>query len=427
MSKIKSSERIIEKIKSMIHSPSFMESNRMSETDFTRERKLPFLSVILFHLNLIKQSLQKELTDFMGIFHRENVSKSAFCQQRLKLKPEAFVQLNEVLVREFYTDNIIWDWNGFRLCSMDGSTLELPKSEDTLNTFGYIESEKIVPMARISTFYDLLNNIIIDSKIDSYETSEYALALEHTKKAEKNDLFILDRGYGAIWLFLYFTIKDINFVTRLQRNFIPEIDMFWTSGEKSKIITINYCPGKSEKKLNDLKLAFEPFNLRLVKVFLDNGQIEVLATSLLVEDKYPISIFKELYFKRWGIEVNYDHLKNHVEIGNFTGKSAIAIQQDFYANMFIANLQAIIARDVQKDIENKKRKAKYAYKVNRNISLGFMKDRIVQILTSNNPGYMEELKQLFKIEPVPIRKNRTFPRQEERKRKKYHMNKKGVV
>jgi len=30
------------------------------------------------------------------------------------------------LIREFYTDNIIKKWNGFRLCAIDGSKLILP-------------------------------------------------------------------------------------------------------------------------------------------------------------------------------------------------------------------------------------------------------------------------------------------------------------
>ena len=122
--------------------------------------------------------------------------------------------------------------------------------------------------------------------------------------------------------------------------------------------------------------------------------------------------------------MNYDHLKNHVELGNFTGKSPLAIRQDFYANMFIANLQAIIIRDVQKDMDGNDKKTKFEYKVNRSLSLGFMKDRILKILTSNNPKYYLELKRLFALEPVPIRDNRKFDREQERKRKKYYMNKK---
>lgn len=126
----------------------------------------------------------------------------------------------------------------------------------------------------------------------------------------------------------------------------------------------------------------EPFKLRLVKVTLDTGEIEVLATTLLDGKKYPIEIFKELYFKRWGIETNFDHLKSNMNIEEFTSLSEIAIRQDFYVSMFINNLQSIIALDSKEEMDKEDKKKKYEYKVNRNLSLGYMKDRIIEILTS---------------------------------------------
>src|SRR3989338_3254458 len=124
----KSPKRIIKSIKSLIYSNDFMERNRVSERDFTRQRKLPFVPLVLFMVNLVKQTIQKELTRFIKMFgdRSSNITKSAFSQSRMKLKPEAFIELNDCLIREFYTDNIIKKWNGFRLCAIDGSKLILP-------------------------------------------------------------------------------------------------------------------------------------------------------------------------------------------------------------------------------------------------------------------------------------------------------------
>lgn len=431
--KIKQSYAIIKKIKNLINNRKFMESNRFSDKDFTRKRKLPFVKLVLFMLNLIKQTLQKELTQFMNLFSPttdKHISKSAFCQSRLKLKPKAFVELNNLLVHEFYTDNIINTWKGFRLLAIDGSKLVLPNSDDIINTFGYVKNSKRdtkVPAATISSFYDLLNEIIIDSQIDHYEINEHSLAVKHLEKAVKGDLIIFDRGYKAVWFFLFLLSKGTDFVMRLQRGYLSEVDAFFGSKQTDQIIEIKDCPWSSKKTFTELNMEFKPFKLRLVKVILDNDEIEVLATTLLDKDKYPRSLFKDLYFMRWGIEVNLDHLKNHVELENFTGLSSISVKQDFYANCFINNLQSIIARDVLSEIKEQKKDAEYEYKVNRNLSLGYMKDRIVEILTSNSPKYFEELKQLFKIEPVPIRKNRSFPRIFHKSRLKYRMNGKKAV
>jgi len=213
----------------------------------------------------------------------------------------------------------------------------------------------------------------------------------------------------------------------MANNSIMQVREFFSSDKNSKIIEVDNLHNDSKEQLRKLGIEFKPFKIRLVKVILDNGEIEVLAISLLDEVKYPSSIFKKLYGMRWGIETNYDFLKNNIQIENFTGLTPLSIKQDFFANMFIVNLQSLIARDVQDEISEDTKERKHPYKVNRNLSLGFMKDKIVDILMKNEDRYMEELKELFKIEPLPIRKNRKFPRIDHGPRRKYHINKKKAV
>jgi hypothetical protein len=64
-------------------------------------------------------------------------------------------------------------------------------------------------------------------------------------------------------------------------------------------------------------------------------------------EKYDVSLFKSLYHMRWGIEENYKRLKQWVEIENFSEKSALSVQQDFYAKIVAANLTALMAMAAQ--------------------------------------------------------------------------------
>ena len=58
----KSQKLIIKTIKKKIFSNIFMRKNKVSSKDFTRKRKLPFTSLVLFMINIIKQTTQKEMT-----------------------------------------------------------------------------------------------------------------------------------------------------------------------------------------------------------------------------------------------------------------------------------------------------------------------------------------------------------------------------
>lgn len=421
----KTASQIMEKIKKMLKSRRFMKNNRTSDTDFTRKRKLPFVSLVCFMLSGIKQSIQKELTHFIQEHtSHKNMTKSAFCQQRVKLKPDAFAELNEALTYEFYTDNEFATHHGMRLFCIDGSTLELPRSDEIIQTFGVNNVDNMIPMSRISTMYDPLNNIIIEGKMEANVCDEYSLAVMMLGSIRENDLVLLDRGYGARWLFYLLQQKKANYVVRVQHNFGHDVDSFWDTKETERIIEVKELPAKSKIKLKKLGYEFKPFKFRLVKIILNTGETEILATSLLDAEKFDAKFLKETYELRWGIEVNYDHLKNHIELGNFTGYSVQAVRQDFFANILLANIQALLVRDAQEELnkKNEDKELKYKYKVNKNLSLGFLKERVVDILLSNKPDYFEDLKELFQIEPNPTRKGRKFPRERQRDKRKFYMN-----
>ena len=74
--------------------------------------------------------------------------------------------------------------------------------------------------------------------------------------------------------------------------------------KKSQIVELmtgkNRCYKDKEFSKNNI------IKVRLVSVKLDDGSIEVLMTSLLNSKKYRSKLFKELYFKRWGVETYYD-------------------------------------------------------------------------------------------------------------------------
>lgn len=111
----------------------------------------------------------------------------------------------------------------------------------------------------------------------------------------------------------------------------------------------------------------------MVRVELPNNKVEILITSLLDSQEYPSSLFKKLYAKRWEIETLYDELKNKLKVEHFSGYSNQTIQQDFYAALFISNIQTLIVSELEGEI-NEKSSKKYNYKVNCNLSYGFLKN-----------------------------------------------------
>ena len=150
----------------------------------------------------------------------------------------------------------------------------------------------------------------------------------------------------------------------------------------------------------------------MTKVILDIGEIEYLLSNI-GEDIISAEEMKETYFKRQQIEIGYDILKNKLHLENFTGRTKITIEQDFYAQIYTFNvLQDIKNTNTRRIQENHLNKnLKYKYKVNINILAGWLKNILIAVMFTENENEQEMLYNIIvdKAEKnlVAIKPNRT--------------------
>ena len=185
---------------------------------------------------------------------------------------------------------------------------------------------------------------------------------------------------------------------------------FEKSKKKSQLVDI--YPGKNTELSDKSYSRDTPIKVRLVRVELPKGDVEILMTSLLDSKTYASSKFKSLYAKRWGVETFYDELKNKLKVEHFSGYSNQSILQDFYAALFVSNVQTLIESELEEELGQQNQERKYDYKINTNLSYGFLKNRILGLFfnESSMETVVKELKSLFLEHQVPVRPNRSYPR-----------------
>lgn len=83
--------------------------------------------------------------------------------------------------------------------------------------------------------------------------------------------------------------------------------------------------------------------IRIIRVTLDNGTEEYLATNI-TDTKITQSMFKELYFLRWPVETKYRELKISLLIEEFTGATKVSIIQEFFITMLLSNISSLIKK-----------------------------------------------------------------------------------
>lgn len=409
---------------SLINDIIFMCETRMKNTYFTRvgNNKMNFRSILIFITNFVKRSLQLELDDFFDGINGKNLSvtKQAFSEARQKISPTAFIKMSDEIIKWFYKDTDFKMYKGYRLLSIDGTVLEINNTENLRNEFGYIENQTIkVARARAECLYDVENDMILTSVIGKYKASERAQAEELINKLEEidlsNDLILFDRGYPSRDFISFIESKKIHYLMRVSTAFLN--------------VVVNV---KNEDQIIETKYKGKIIKMRVLKFQLDSGTTEILITNIF-DESFTVEDFKVLYFKRWSIEVKYNEVKNRLQIENFSGETPIAIKQDFYATMYLANMVSLAKMDANVIIaeENKDKNLKHEYKVNTNILIGKLKNSLVSMLLEESPRKRSNiLKKVMKEiahNIIPIRPERNFARRMTVRANKNPLNKKRAL
>lgn len=405
----------------MLNEPSFKEAHRTEARYFSRERVLNFVVVVLLIMRKSAKSLQLVLNEFLGQAALPLVSKSAFTQARSHLKHTAFIELNQkAIVEVCYGDGEYQRFWGFRLLGIDGSKVILPDTEAIYAEFGSVKrpsgrkgqaGQGRYSYSLVSVLYDVLNDISLDSRLAGVGAYEVDLAEQHLPYTQEGDLLLQDRNFPSYrWLA---TLKKANrhFVIRCSRSsFAQARSMFEGQGPDSQIVTLKASP----QKLKEIRRRGLPeqIQVRLVRLNLPNGEIEILMTDLLDESLYPTAEFGGLYRLRWGIETFYGRLKTRLGLENFSGLTPEAIKQDFYATIFITGLESLLTETAQAKLQDRSSQTHHAYQVNKAVSFNAIKTHVLALFyqESDLNLLLLELTRLFMTDPTCVRKERLVPR-----------------
>lgn len=400
---------VVEHLIGLIESREYLVASRRSEKDFTRRRKMSFANYIWYLLTTTKRSMSSGLQAFVKELNVswDSYSRQAFSQGRQRIKPEAIQALMTATQERFYQEAEYETWREMRVLAIDGSRYNLPTSEELREHYGIQKSSGEQVQALGSCLYDVLNGLVLDALLTRVDGNERELAVRHLDMLKANparrgekELLLMDRGYPSYELIKEMEARGFLYAMRCCKEFCRNMSL-----------------GKQEDCIIEHKFsrAREKTRLRVVRFTLDNGDEEIIVTNLF-DDELSVQDFKDLYHRRWSIETNYNNLKNKLEIENFSGRSVLAVEQDYYATVTVANLVSILMFDNREQIEayNSSSKKKYTYKQNVNTTVGLLKDELLYLLMDDSPRRRK--RRMLRIMAralhslVPVRPHRSFPR-----------------
>ena len=264
-----------------------------------------------------------------------------------------------------------------------------------------------------SVCYDLLNDVALDATLGKQVAEKESIFTSHLQVTAPGDVIVLDRGYADYGVMAFLSHHQRDFVLRMPRRRAGLIRAFWDGAQQDQVVELA-VPERQVAFVKHHGLASR-LRVRFVKIALADGEIEVVATSLLDAKAVPAAALKTLYGWRWGIETYYARLKNIFEVERFSGRTVRSIEQDFFGVSFLTTLESVLSKPADAELaqESAAAQRKHVARVNHAVSYLALVDHAVALLL-DPPGTVEEtvatLHFLFKTNPTVHRPGRRFPR-----------------
>jgi hypothetical protein len=346
----------------------------------------------------------------------------AFSLARSKIKLSFFVELLSYTIKLIYLrKKEIKRWKGYLLLAVDGTGIRVPDTASNRKIIGVHKNQHgEIAASKILAVHDVLNRVFYYIFLHPRSVAELvALHLNFTK-IPTDAITIYDRHYCDSLLLARHLKSKKPCLIRMKTKGIKVVENFLKSDKTDAIVEFQvgeraYYSARDRYGLKNKYPKFSTFKIRLVRVLLSTGEVEVLATNLFNKKKFPASDFKDLYGKRWGVETAFDEVKNQLKLGMFSGYKTNVVLQDLWSVFIFYNIRSMFLREAQLQLDKEKKEVQ----INRNIAISILQKDWFEILHSHQSN--KYIKQAIKLMKRYYEKRRIRP-PIERKRKHIRAN-----
>jgi Insertion element 4 transposase N-terminal/Transposase DDE domain len=310
-----------------------------------RERDLPAHVVIYYviALALFMQASSREvlrcLLEGVAWLLDPSVSvkvagKSGISQARSRLGCAPLQHLHDDLVKPIAIPATRGAWyRGWRLVSLDGSTLDVADEAANAAAFGRPGSSRgdsAFPQIRFVSLVENGTHVLFASKMAAYGTSEIVLARAVLSSLKPGMLCLADRNFFSYPLWDQARVTGADLLWRIKKNTRLPCEQRLPDGSYLSHI---YPSDKDRRhKANGIKVRVIDYRLEGVA---DAEPVYRLVTTILDPDQAPAAELAALYHERWEIETSLDELKTHLRGARIVlrSKTPDLVRQEFYGLM----------------------------------------------------------------------------------------------
>jgi hypothetical protein len=307
-----------------------------------RERDLPAHVVIYYviALALYMQSSYREVLRCLleGVQWLLEPSASAkvagnsgISQARTRLGWEPLRQLHDEIVKPIAVKATKGAWyRGWRLVSLDGSTLDVADEKSNDEAFGRPGASRgasAYPQIRFVSLAEIGTHVLFGTQMAGCTTSEIALSRTVLPHLERGMLCLADRNFFGFPLWMQAAATGAELLWRVKKNMRLVCEKRLPDG--SYLSRIFASERDWRHKTNGATVRVIDYRLDGI---VDAEPVYRLVTTIPDHEKAPASELAALYHERWEIETAFDELKTHLRGARIVlrSKTPDLVRQEFY-------------------------------------------------------------------------------------------------
>ncbi len=260
--------------------------------------------------------------------------KSGISQARTRLGWEPLQHLHDAVVAPLAGPHTRGAWyRGWRLASLDGSTLDVADTTENAQAFGRPGASRgtsASPQVRFVALVENGTHVFFGTHLGPYATGEPTLAKTAVAALKPGMLCLADRAFFgfALWATAHATGADL--LWRVKKNLRLPGGMRLPDG--SYLSTI--YPSERDRRRGTNGRAVRVIEYVLEGVA-DAEPLYRLLTTILDPAHAPAPELAALYHERWEIETALDELKTHLRGAQIVlrSKTPALVRQEFYGLM----------------------------------------------------------------------------------------------
>jgi len=256
---------------------------------------------------------------------------SGISQARTKLGWEPLRQLHDEVVRPIAVKATRGAWyGGWRLVSIDGSTLDVADEKSNSDAFGRPGASRgasAYPQIRFVSLVENGTHVLFGSRMADYATSEIALAKTVLPSLVKGMLCLADRGFFGFEMWKQVAATGADLLWRVRKNILLPLEKRLPDGSYLSRI----YPSQQDQRGGRKGVTVRVIEYRLEGI--EGAEpLYRLATTILGHQQAPATELAALYHERWEIETAFDELKTHLRGAGIVlrSKTPDLVRQEFY-------------------------------------------------------------------------------------------------